>query len=113
LGVSIADCLYQSDAMSGVFCAAPIAQGTIIGEIIGVPRYIWEIDHDMYVIVDQDYVLDVSNTNGVLVCIREENSTMNMANCTVVSDEARFFFQATVDIPPHTELVYYVISSLM
>jgi hypothetical protein len=91
----------------GVYCAAPIPRGAIVGEIMGVPRYIWEIAHDRYMIVDRDYVIDVSAARGLMPWIREENMTMNAANCTVVSEDDRFFLQATVDIAPGTELVYF------
>lgn len=99
-----------------VYTYSYINKGTIIGEIVGKPAYIWEIDHSDYIIIDQDYVLDVSSScNGrrsVLTLVREENDSNNAANCTIVStteDTPRFFLQATTNITPDTELVYYVL----
>lgn len=104
-------------ADGGVYCAAPIPAGTMIGEVRGEPKYIWEIDHDRYVIVDEDYILDVTTEYDVVSRIREENATANGANCTVVSvagdnGQNSFFFQAVTDIPAYTELVYYVIGHM-
>lgn len=92
----------------GVYCGVSIPQGTILGQIIGEPRYIWEIDHDRYMIVNRDYVIDVSGYgHDIVTAVREENATMNAANCTIVDVDDHFFLQTTVDVAPHTELVYY------
>lgn len=106
-------------ADGGVYCATPIPAGMIIGEVRGEPKYIWEIDHERFVIVDKEYVIDVSSEHSVVSRIREENATMNRANCTIVSvvgdsesGEASFFFQTVADIPEYTELVYYVIGHM-
>jgi hypothetical protein len=38
----------------GVYCGAPIAAGTVLGRIRGRPAYIWELEHERYMIVDRD-----------------------------------------------------------
>ena len=99
-------------ADGGVYCTAPIAAGTVLGEIRGVPAYIWELNHNRYMIVDRDYVLDVSAApaNDWVSWVREENASWSATNCTIESpdDGQRFYLRATVDIPAHTELVYFV-----
>jgi hypothetical protein len=99
-----------------VYTRSYIPEHTIIGEIFGEQRYIWEMNHSDYVIVDQDYVLDTStlpSPRSIVTMVREENATNNMANCTVVTcDGPRFFLQATKDILPDTELVYYVLGHM-
>lgn len=95
-------------ADGGVYAARHIRAGTILGEIIGEPRYFWEVDHGRYMVVDSDYVIDVTAQwarGDLLVRVREENESMNASNCTI-DGEGRFFLRAFADVSPGTELVY-------
>lgn len=101
----------------GVVTYSPISRGTVIGEVYGTPAYIWELDHSDYIIIDQDYVLDTStlpSPRSILTMVREENNTHNMGNCTIntvtFAEGHRFFMQATSDIMPGSELVYYILT---
>lgn len=98
----------------GVFSTAPIAAHTTLGEIVGYPMYIWDMDHSDYVIVGEEFVLDVSNLNPrpILCNVREDNSSPNRSNCcihTMVNEEtgdARFFLVSFRDIDTSEEIVY-------
>jgi hypothetical protein len=96
----------------GVYCGAPIAAGTVLGRIRGRPAYIWELEHERYMIVDRDYVLDVSGATAPedwVTWVREENATWSATNCEIATDDdgATFFLRAKADVPAHTELVYF------
>lgn len=100
----------------GVYSESYIPKGTVLGEVFGTQAYIWEIDHGDYMMVDQDYVLDTSELKAprsILTFVREENSTNNMANCTIVTtDGPRFFLQTTSDIPIGAEVVYFILGHM-
>lgn len=95
----------------GVVTYSYIPCNCIIGEIQGDPAYIWELNHSDFMIVSEEYVLDMSRSSfprSILTMVREENASTNMANCTIVScDGPRFFLQATKNIVATSELVYY------
>lgn len=100
----------------GVVTYSYIPRDCIIGEIKGRPAYIWELDHSDFMIVAEEYVLDMSRCpapRSILTFMREENASVNMANCTVVTTEDhRFFLQATTNIVATSELVYYVLGHM-
>lgn len=116
--------LFYRGESGGVYCRERIPTGTVLCEVVGTRRYIWEIEHTEYVIIDRDYVMDIRGIRSdgacrtILSAIREENATASGANCTisVIEDEgakgaegARFFIRATRDIEPGEEIVYYVV----
>lgn len=100
----------------GVVTESLIANNTFIGEITGEPMYIWDICHHDYIVVDQDYVLDVSNEmqTNIFSFIRDENATGKVANCKMYSEcdhytgTTRFFLKSTREIQIGEELIYYV-----
>lgn len=100
----------------GVVTYSYIPRDCIIGEIKGDPSYIWELDHSDYMIVAEEYVLDMSRSQlprSILTMVREENASTNMGNCTIVScDGPRFFLQATTNIVATSELVYYTLGHM-
>lgn len=98
---------------TGVMSVDYIAKGSYIGEIPGVPQYIWDISHTEYVLVDEDMVLDVSmNRQSILTYLREDSQSENVANCQIIVEhddqqkETRVFVVATENIVPGQEIVY-------
>lgn len=87
---------------------------TVLGEIVGEPKYIWDIEHQDYMIVGDEFVLDVSMQfpRPILTYVREENMSGEPANCILVTESCdhtgtnRFFLQTTRAISPDEELVY-------
>jgi hypothetical protein len=105
----------------GVYTSVEFPPDVILGEIHGVPSYIWDITHDDYMIVDKEYVLDVSavpHPRSIVTFIREENATFHAANCTIKTvldahtGAARFFLQTTTTIMPDSELVYFILGHM-
>ncbi len=100
----------------GVLTNSFIKNGTVIGEIEGEPMYIWDMNHHDYIIVGDEFVLDVSRQSprNILSYVREENQSNSPNNCiieTVVqvhTGDTRFFLQSIRDIHIGEELVYLV-----
>lgn len=98
----------------GVFAGERFLAYTCIGEIVGLPAYIWDLDHHDYLIVDDEYVLDVSllSPRSILTWMREENQTDSLSNCVIrmevneKTQESRFFLWTTKRIDVDEELVY-------
>ena len=89
-----------------------IMENTIIGEIYGDPAYIWEIQHNHYILINNDMVLDILRyMDSVISYVREENQTYQMSNCYIrmITEKdctTRFFLITKGMIMPHEELVY-------
>lgn len=104
----------------GVITHSFIPKNTTIGEIEGEPMYIWDMTHYEYIIVGDEYVLDVSKQSprSILSYIREENQTDLPNNCTIITTNdyntgnTRFFLQSIRDIQIDEELVYFVPSDI-
>jgi hypothetical protein len=100
----------------GVHTHNRIPADTVVGEIEGDPAYIWDISHNDYIIVGEDFVLDCSKLTPrpILTMVREENSTNEYANCMIVSvvnertGYTKFFLKTIADVWEGTELVYTV-----
>lgn len=97
---------------TGLCSGQILEQGLIIGEIYGDMAYIWELDHIDFIILDNDFVLDVKKyKKHILTYIREDNETSNLNNCCIqmMTDEkniSRFYIITEKIIMPHEELVY-------
>lgn len=98
----------------GVIARQYLQQGITVGEIHGIPTYIWDITHQDYMIVGDEFVLDVSQQypRPILTYVREENASDTFANCLLVTESCehtgtnRFFLRTIRDIHPGQELVY-------
>lgn len=103
------------DEVNGcVVTMQPIPANSCIGEIYGVPAYIWDMTHGEYVFIDEDMVLDVSGQpkRQILSLIRENNQTNEMPNCELIieSDEKTFhcYVVSTRPIQSGDEIVYVI-----
>lgn len=102
---------------SGVIAGQNIPAYTCVGEIEGEPMYIWDMTHQDYVIVGEEFVLDVSKLSPrpILAWLREENQTDMMNNCVINTEfnqstgEHKFYLFTTVPVNEGDELVYSVI----
>lgn len=89
-----------------------IMENMVVGEIHGDPGYIWEIQHNQYILINNDMVLDVLRyMNTILSYVREENQSYQMSNCYIrmITEKdctTRFFLITKSAIMPHEELVY-------
>ncbi len=100
----------------GVITESRIPANTRIGELEGEPMYIWDMTHNDYIIVGDEFVLDISKQHprSILNYVREENQSGNPNNCVVVTvcnhetGETRFFLDSIYNIEPGQELVYAV-----
>jgi hypothetical protein len=106
---------YNLYMMQGaLFTSDPIHANSIIGEICGDRAYIWELNHDNYLLVNDELVLDIHRyMSNMLSHVREENQTSAHSNCHIhmVSDTngtIKFYLVCNRPIPPHTEVVYNV-----
>lgn len=101
----------------GVVADQKIPAYTCIGEIQGDPMYIWDMSHQDYIIVGEEFVLDVSKLTPrpILSWLREENQTDMVNNCVINTEfnhatgEHKFFLFTTAPINEGDELVYSVI----
>lgn len=106
------------DDGKGVYTDQFIPSNTCIGEIEGEPAYIWDIRHTRYLIVDDDFVLDVSKLNPkpVFAWLREDNESDSFANCIIQcqtnheTGENKFYLWSISPISQGQELVYMAIS---
>lgn len=106
----------QSSEHVGVFTRSFIAKGAMIGELLGDPMYIWDMKHNDFIIVGEEFVLDMSNQNPrtILSYLREDNQSPYRSNCIISqhvcyeTGDTRFFLVAMNDIHPQEELVYTV-----
>jgi hypothetical protein len=95
-----------------VYSGQTIRGDEIIGEIMGDPSYIWELNHNSYIIIDREFVLDTRRYNDSIISyVREENETSNTSNCFVRiaidhNGQARFLLVTKKEIQPCEELVY-------
>lgn len=86
----------------------------VIGEITGNQVYIWETQHNEYILIENELVLDIQqNKKNMLNHVREENCSNNPSNCyihmVVRKDGSTHFYLCTKqDIFPHEELVYSI-----
>lgn len=105
----------------GVFTNAAIPAYTCIGRLDGEAQYIWDMHHQEYIIVGDEFVLDASKLcpRPALTWIREENQTDAMNNCVIrmeVNDETGetfFFVWTTRPLNIGDELVYTVVDANM
>lgn len=96
----------------GLYTADFIPKDTVIGDIVGDPAYIWEIRHNEYIVVDDEFVLDVHrHKSNMLSHVREENLTRNLSNSFVYmqigsNGETTFKLVTKTAIMPNHEIVY-------
>lgn len=96
----------------GLYTQELIKANTILGELNGIPTYIWEIRHNNYIIIDDELILDVQNCKGnMLNHVREENLTNNPSNCCIFmrhekDNSSKFYLVCTKDIAINDEIVY-------
>lgn len=101
----------------GVHAGQKIPAYTCIGEIEGEPTYIWDMSHQDYIIVGDEFVLDVSKLlpRPILSWLREENQTDMFNNCMIQTEhnehtgETRFLLYTTRPIEDGDELIYTVV----
>jgi len=107
---------YVDNDPPGVFSGRDIARGTILGEIAGTPRDIYDIRHTEYMMLTDSCMLDLradpeqscEAERSILTWITEDNCTFAEVNCRILRDvsQDRFYMQAIADIPSNTQLVY-------
>ena len=107
---------YVDNDPPGVFSCCDIAHGTILGEIAGTPRDIYDIRHTEYMMLTDSCMLDLrtdperscEGERSILTWITEDNSTFAEVNCRILRDvtQDRFYMQAIANIPSNTQLVY-------
>lgn len=100
-----------------VFAQIFIPACTSIGQLPGVPAYIWEMHHPHYIFIDDDRVLDVSQLEPrpTLSFIRDDDESDAAANCVVDIRETygpdvytlSFWLMSTRPILPGEEIVYH------
>lgn len=89
-----------------------IKEDTIIGEISGHPCYIWELNHNDYIIIDNELVLNtLFYKENILSYVREENETTNLSNCFIKMlidkyDNKKFLLITKNIVLPCEELIY-------
>jgi hypothetical protein len=101
----------------GVFTGSYIPANVCIGQIHGDPMYIWDIDHREFIIISDDFVLDVSKMSPrpILTWIREDNQTYHEANCSIevrqceLTCQTEIYLYSQKMIYPGDELVYKII----
>lgn len=104
------------DPDGGVITQSRIVAGTRIGQLEGEPMYIWDMAHNDYIIVGDEFVLDISKQfpRNILHYVREENQSGNISNCVIVTEcnettgETKFYLDSCRNIEPGEELVYIV-----
>lgn len=100
--------------INGVRAKQYIQCGALIGEILGDPKYIWDMRHSEFIFIDEDMVVDVSKVlpRQILSFIREDNQSEYPYNCEIIvkdtPNELRFFLCATRVIYPNEEIVYKI-----
>lgn len=100
----------------GVYTKERIGAGSCLGEIFGIPTYLWDVSHDQYMFIDEDMVLDVSMNipRTVLTLLRDENQCAIAGNCTIVVQQdhdravTHFFIITITEIDAGEEIVYIV-----
>jgi len=104
---------------NAVYSFSHIPQHTILGEIRGDPRNIWDIKHKDYMLISTELAIDLSCkcTRSIVTFIREENETEMLPNCTVIviplqDGSIRYYMKTIIDVYPGTELVYWVERSM-
>lgn len=95
-------------AYGGVFSKTHIAKDVIIGEIEGEVCDIYDINHDRFIWLTEDTILDVHGRPGFLPWINEDSHTHNYPNCWILRDSGRgkFYLITGKNIYPNEELVY-------
>lgn len=110
---SIYDLRYDGN-MRMVIAYQNISEGSCIGFLEGLPKYVWDMVHGEYVFVQHDLVLDVSHLSPrpLLTLMRSEDESEYHSNCIVVVEHdhythvTRFPVYATRAIFQGDELVY-------
>ena len=90
-----------------------ILAGSCLGQIYGIPMYIWDISHYDYMFVDEDMVLDVSQNvpRTMLTFVRDDNLSESPKNCVIhveqddTTFQTHFYLYATCDIHVGDEIV--------
>lgn len=97
-------------AYGGVFSKTHIAKDVIIGELEGEVCDIYDINHDRFIWLTEDTILDVHGRPGFLPWINEDAHTHNYPNCWILRDlgggRSRFYLITGKNIYPNEELVY-------
>lgn len=101
----------------GVHAGQKIPAYTCIGELLGEPTYIWDMTHQDYIIVGDEFVLDVSKLcpRPILSWLREENQCDMFNNCIIKTTmneqtgDPRFFLFTIAPINEDDELIYSVV----
>ena len=89
-----------------------IKENTVIGEINGYPCYIWEINHNDYIIIDNEMILNTQiYKEDIVSYVREENETSNISNCFIKMyinqyGNKKFYLVTKSVILPCEEIVY-------
>lgn len=88
-------------------------ENTILGEIKGVVKNIYEISHADYMVLYDEAVLDVSEQvllqgcRDIITYMPEDSHSWKHANCVLFrNEEGRFYLKTLHSILPHQELVY-------
>lgn len=108
--------LYYNAEEKAVIAKQRIRAGECLGEIYGLPTYLWDVKHDQYMFIDEDMVLDVSQNmpRTILTLLRDENQSHAPSNCTIVVQQAHdramthFYVITITDIYVGDEIVYNV-----
>jgi hypothetical protein len=60
-----------------------IPANTFLGIVDGVPAYSWDVTYPFYFVVDDDLVLDTTNSTSVLAFMREFITQGKHSNCII------------------------------
>jgi hypothetical protein len=90
-----------------------IPAGSCLGQIHGIPMYVWDMTHCDYMFVDEDMVLDVSKNTPrtMLTFVRDDNLSAAPNNCTIHVEQdnamfsTQFYLYSTCDIHVGDEIV--------
>lgn len=104
--------LYDADTQR-VIANESIPAGSCLGEIHGIPMYIWDMGHWDYMFVDEDLVLDVSKNvpRTMLTLVRDDNLSSSPKNCVIHVEQddtafhTKFYLYSTCDIHVGEEIV--------
>jgi hypothetical protein len=110
--VHINNYLYLRDD-NNVYTSIYIPANTVLGEIYGVIKNYFEVNHTQYMVLNDERVLDISEqilfyeTRDIITFIAQDNWSWNHVNCVIErNDEGRFYMKTTKPIDVHQELVY-------
>lgn len=101
------------DYENRVHTTSYIYENTVLGEIKGVVKNIYEVPHADYMVLYEENVIDLSEQlihqgcRDIITYIAEDNDSWSPVNCRLLcNEEGRFYLKTMVPIYPHQELVY-------